>query len=47
MGDDASQALAKKYASAKRELYVRELAESYARVTAVGASITGAKVLAP
>lgn len=46
-GDDISRGIAQKYASAKREVYFKDLADAYIRLSSVGASITGAKVLAP
>lgn len=46
-GDDASKAVAQKYGSGKREVFFKDLADAYIRLTSAGASITGAKVLAP
>ena len=45
VADDAQRALARAYAEGKRETYFKDLAECYARLTSVGASVTGAKVL--
>lgn len=45
--DDTALSLCKKYASGKTEIYRKDLADSYIKLTVVGASLTGAKVFAP